>query len=62
MRQDLEAVDRKILNLTRTFHASCKLKTEPGISETIAAVNKRLMEKTSYRFICLDMQVYTFAT
>lgn len=62
MRQDLEAVDRKILNLTRTFHACCKLKAEPGIGETIAAVNKRLIEKTSYRFIRLDMQVYTLPT
>lgn len=58
MRKDKEAVDRKILNLMRTFHACCKLKAEPGIGETTAAVNKCLIEKTSCRFIRLDMQMW----
>lgn len=57
MRQAIDDLDRKILTLTKMFHARCKLKAEPGISETIALVNEHLTKRTSHRLIRLDIQV-----
>lgn len=61
MTQALEALDRKILNLTRTFHACCKMKAEPGSGDTIALVKEHLIKRASCRSIRLDMQVDTLA-
>ncbi|KAI3457695.1 hypothetical protein Pfo_014358 [Paulownia fortunei] len=58
MRQALEALDRKILTLTRTFHACCKMKAEPSCGDTIALVNEHLIKRASCRFIRLDMQMW----
>ncbi|KAL1555438.1 hypothetical protein AAHA92_11176 [Salvia divinorum] len=58
MRQALDALDRKILTLTRTFHSCCKLKAEPGVGETITLVTEHLAKKTSHRFIRLDTQMW----
>ncbi|XP_057792894.1 uncharacterized protein LOC131009519 isoform X2 [Salvia miltiorrhiza] len=58
MRQALEALDRKILTLTRTFHSCCKLKAEPGVGETITLVTEHLAKKTSCRMIRLDTQMW----
>ncbi|XP_042009596.1 uncharacterized protein LOC121758241 [Salvia splendens] len=58
MRQTLEALDRKILTLKRTFHSCCKLKAEPGVGETITLVTEHLAKKTSRRFIRLDTQMW----
>ncbi|XP_042005301.1 uncharacterized protein LOC121754038 isoform X1 [Salvia splendens] len=58
MRQTLEALDRKILTLKRTFHSCCKFKAEPGVGETITLVTEHLAKKTSRRFIRLDTQMW----
>ncbi|KAL6506791.1 hypothetical protein OROHE_022228 [Orobanche hederae] len=58
MRQALDTLDKKILNLTRTSHACCKIKAEPSCADTIALVNKHLMERASFRFIRLEMQMW----
>ncbi|KAK6116318.1 hypothetical protein DH2020_049945 [Rehmannia glutinosa] len=58
VRQALEALDRKILNLTRTFHVCCKMKTEPSCADTVALVNEHLIKRASCRFIRLDMQMW----
>ncbi|XP_041992433.1 uncharacterized protein LOC121743251 [Salvia splendens] len=57
MRLTLEALDKKILTLTRIFHSCCKLKAEPGVGETITMVTEQLAKKTPHRFIRLDTQV-----
>ncbi|CAA3028085.1 Hypothetical predicted protein [Olea europaea subsp. europaea] len=56
MRQALEASERKITNLNKTFHVSCKLKGEPSCGDTIALVNEHLMKRACGRFIRLYMQ------
>ncbi|KAG6417029.1 hypothetical protein SASPL_124470 [Salvia splendens] len=56
-RLTLEALDKKILTLTRIFHSCCKLKAEPGVGETITMVTEQLAKKTPHRFIRLDTQV-----
>ncbi|KAL0444915.1 UNVERIFIED_CONTAM: hypothetical protein Slati_2214200 [Sesamum latifolium] len=61
VRQAVEALDRKILNLKGTFHACCKLKAEQSCDDTIALVNEQLIKTASCRFIRLDMQVDTLA-
>ncbi|KAL6570495.1 hypothetical protein OROGR_000045 [Orobanche gracilis] len=58
MRQALDTLDKMILNLTRTFHACCKIKAEPSCADTIALVNKHLTERASFRFIRLEMQMW----
>ncbi|KAL3646150.1 hypothetical protein CASFOL_011330 [Castilleja foliolosa] len=58
MRQTLDTLNRKVSNLTRTFHTSCKIKSEPSSAETIALVNKHLAKKTSCRLIRLEMQMW----
>ncbi|KAL0400257.1 UNVERIFIED_CONTAM: hypothetical protein Sradi_2369000 [Sesamum radiatum] len=58
MRQAVEALDRKILNLKGTFHACCKLKAQQSCDDTIALVNEQLIKRASCRFIRLDMQMW----
>ncbi|GFQ07108.1 hypothetical protein PHJA_002854900 [Phtheirospermum japonicum] len=58
MRQTLDTLDRKVLNLTRTFHTCCKIKSELSSAETIALVNKHLAKRTSCRLIRLEMQMW----
>ncbi|GER33562.1 nucleoid occlusion protein [Striga asiatica] len=58
MRQTLDTLDRKILNLTKTFQTRCKIKAEPSSADTIALVNKHLTEKASCRLIRLEVQMY----
>ncbi|KAK4437472.1 hypothetical protein Salat_0081100 [Sesamum alatum] len=58
MRQALEALDRKILNLKGTFHACCKLKAERSCDDTITLVNEQLIKRASRRFIRQDMQMW----
>ncbi|XP_051137396.1 uncharacterized protein LOC127255733 isoform X2 [Andrographis paniculata] len=59
MRQELEALNKKILNLTRTFQSCCKMKAEPSTGRTIALVNEHLEQRASCRFIRLDMQMWS---
>ncbi|KZV31364.1 hypothetical protein F511_05468 [Dorcoceras hygrometricum] len=58
MRSALEASERKISNLNRKLHASCKIGTEPGCGDTIALVNEHFMERAYCRFARLDMQMW----
>ncbi|KAL0451229.1 UNVERIFIED_CONTAM: hypothetical protein Slati_1101000 [Sesamum latifolium] len=58
VRQAVEALDRKILNLKGTFHACCKLKAEQSCDDTIALINEQLIKRASCRFIRLDMQMW----
>eukprot|EP00257_Ricinus_communis_P019188 XP_015578103.1 uncharacterized protein LOC8288333 [Ricinus communis] len=57
-KHELEALDRKIMNLSKVFHSYCKMKGEPGCSETIVMLNDHLKKKTSCRFIHEDLQLW----
>lgn len=61
MRQVLEALDGKILHMTRAFHACCKMKAEPSCIDTIALVKDDLTKRASFRLLCQDLQVDTLA-
>ncbi|XP_075521641.1 uncharacterized protein LOC142554907 isoform X2 [Primulina tabacum] len=58
MRSVLEALERKISNLNRNFHASCKIRTEPGCGDTIALVNEHFTKRAYCRFARQDMQMW----
>ncbi|XP_073065242.1 uncharacterized protein [Primulina eburnea] len=58
MRSVLEALERKISNLNRNFHASCKIRTEPGCGDTIALVNEHFTKRAYRRFARQDMQMW----
>ena len=57
MRQEIEASDRKIKNLTKSLQSSCKMKGKPSSTETILLVNDHLNRRTCCRFIRQDLQV-----
>ncbi|KAL3633675.1 hypothetical protein CASFOL_022437 [Castilleja foliolosa] len=58
MRHTLDTLDGKVLNLKRTFHTRCKIKSEPSSAETITLVNKHLAKRTSCRLIRQEMQMW----
>ncbi|KAA8526644.1 hypothetical protein F0562_008153 [Nyssa sinensis] len=58
MRQVLEASDREIVNLTKSFHTSCKMKGEPSCADTVVLVNDHLKKRTCCRFLRLDLQLW----
>ncbi|KAF8409776.1 hypothetical protein HHK36_005855 [Tetracentron sinense] len=58
MREEREALDKKIKNITKSFQASCKMKGEPSSTETIISVNDHLKKRTYCRFIHQDLQIW----
>ncbi|OMO75585.1 hypothetical protein CCACVL1_16128, partial [Corchorus capsularis] len=56
MKYEVESLEKKIKNLTKSFHIHCKLKGEPGSPETIELVNDHLKKKACCRYIRQDMQ------
>lgn len=58
MKHEAEALEKKIKNLTKSFHIYCKMKGEPSCSDTIDLVNDHLKKRTCCRFIRQDMQVF----
>ncbi|XP_073142523.1 uncharacterized protein [Henckelia pumila] len=60
MRTVLEASEKKISNLKKNFHASCKIRTEPGCGDTIALVNEHFTKRAYCRFVRQDMQMWVF--
>ncbi|XP_057461184.1 uncharacterized protein LOC130751607 isoform X2 [Actinidia eriantha] len=58
LRQVLNSSERKITSLTKSLHASCKMKGEPNHVNTILLVNDHLKKKACCRFILLDLQLW----
>ncbi|KAK6286809.1 hypothetical protein POUND7_012988 [Theobroma cacao] len=58
MKHEAEALEKKIKNLTKSFHIYCKMKGEPSCSDTIDLVNDHLKKRTCCRFIRQDMQLW----
>ncbi|CAK9167178.1 unnamed protein product [Ilex paraguariensis] len=58
----LEVSDRKIINLIKAFHSSCKIKGEPNCAATISLVNDHLMKRACCRSIRLDLQLWAVDT
>ncbi|RVW46202.1 hypothetical protein CK203_086670 [Vitis vinifera] len=58
MRQEIEASDRKIKNLTKSLQSSCKTKGKPSCAETILLVTDHLNRRTCCRFIRQDLQFW----
>lgn len=56
MKREVEALEKKIKNLTKSFHIYCKIKGEQSSSGTIELVNDHLKKRTCCRFICQDIQ------
>ncbi|KAJ4831108.1 hypothetical protein Tsubulata_027031 [Turnera subulata] len=58
MGHEVEALEREIKSLAKSFHSYCKLKGEPCSSETIVLVNDHLKKRTSCRFIHEHLQLW----
>ncbi|KAJ0801493.1 hypothetical protein HanPI659440_Chr03g0117861 [Helianthus annuus] len=58
MRQAEEEIDKKISNLTKSFHLMCKMKGEPNTADTIAFANNHLMKKAHCQIIRKEMQLW----
>ncbi|KAF2288995.1 hypothetical protein GH714_023589 [Hevea brasiliensis] len=58
MKHECEALDRKIKNLTKSFHNYLKMKGEKSCSETIVLLNDHLKKKTSCRLVHEDLQLW----
>ncbi|GLT51131.1 hypothetical protein SLA2020_245610 [Shorea laevis] len=58
MKHEVEAFERKIKNLTNSFHNYCKLKGEPNSADIIILLNEQLKKRTCHRFVCQDMQLW----
>ncbi|KAL7185988.1 hypothetical protein ACSBR2_027858 [Camellia fascicularis] len=61
LRLVLEASERKVISLTKSFHTSCKMKGEPSCGDTMLLVNDHLKKKACCRFIRLDLQSWEVA-
>lgn len=57
LKQDLEDSERRIRNLTKSFHMYFEMKGEPDSANTIVLVNKHLSRRTCCRFLRSDLQV-----
>ncbi|PPD94659.1 hypothetical protein GOBAR_DD08308 [Gossypium barbadense] len=57
MKREVEALEKKIKNLTKSFHIYCKINGEQSSSGTIELVNDHLKKRTCCRFIRQDIQV-----
>ncbi|XP_022758880.1 uncharacterized protein LOC111305523 isoform X2 [Durio zibethinus] len=58
MKHEDEALEKKIKNLTKSFHVYCKIKGELSCSDTIELVNDHLKKRTCCRFIRQDIQLW----
>ncbi|TYI55782.1 hypothetical protein E1A91_D11G164700v1 [Gossypium mustelinum] len=58
MKREVEALEQKIKNLTKSFHIYCKIKGEQSSSGTIELVNDHLKKRTCCRFIRQDIQLW----
>ncbi|XP_021665516.2 uncharacterized protein LOC110653957 isoform X7 [Hevea brasiliensis] len=58
MKHECEALDRKIKNLTKSFHNYLKMKGEKSCSETIVLLNDHLKKKTSCRLVHEELQLW----
>uniref|UniRef100_A0A2N9EIX7 Knl1 C-terminal RWD domain-containing protein n=1 Tax=Fagus sylvatica TaxID=28930 RepID=A0A2N9EIX7_FAGSY len=58
MRQELEALDRKIKSLSKCFHSNCRMKGEPSCGDTISLVDDHLKKRMYCRFIRQDLQLW----
>ncbi|XVF21190.1 hypothetical protein REPUB_Repub12eG0069100 [Reevesia pubescens] len=58
MKHEAEALEKKIKNLTKSFHIYCKINGEMSCSDTIALINDHLKKRTCCRFIRHDIQLW----
>ncbi|GJY77507.1 hypothetical protein Tco_0482623 [Tanacetum coccineum] len=59
MEQTVDHIDRRIANLTKSFHKSCKMKGEPSAHDTIAFVNNYVKKRACCQNIRKDLQLWT---
>ncbi|XP_076891313.1 uncharacterized protein LOC143542656 [Bidens hawaiensis] len=57
--QESEDINRRISNLTKSLHISCKIKGELNPADTIAFANNHLLKKARCQIIRKDMQLWT---
>ncbi|KAI3828128.1 hypothetical protein L1987_02225 [Smallanthus sonchifolius] len=58
MTQAIKDTNRKISNLAKSFHISCKMKGEPNTADTIAYANTHLMKRAHCQIIRKDLQIW----
>ncbi|XP_039010363.1 uncharacterized protein LOC120139098 [Hibiscus syriacus] len=58
MKRELEALEKKIKNWTKSFQICCKIKGEQSSSGTIKLVNDHLKKRTCCRFIRQGIQLW----
>ncbi|KAI7728399.1 hypothetical protein M8C21_014143 [Ambrosia artemisiifolia] len=58
MTQAIKDTDKRISNLTKSFHISCKMKGEPNIADTVAYANTYLMKRAHCQIIRKDLQLW----
>ncbi|PWA54405.1 hypothetical protein CTI12_AA434210 [Artemisia annua] len=59
MEQTVDHIDRRIANLTKSFHKSCKMKGEPSTHDTIAFVNDYVKKRACCHIVRKDLQHWT---
>lgn len=60
MRHEFEGVERKIKDLTKSFHSNFKMEGEPSCSGAIFLLNDHLKKRALCRLIREDLQVSLF--
>ncbi|KAK8669392.1 hypothetical protein V6N13_106823 [Hibiscus sabdariffa] len=58
MKNEVEALENKIKNLTKSFHTCCKIRGEQSSSGTIELVNDHLKKRTCCRLIRQGIQLW----
>ncbi|XP_010048333.2 uncharacterized protein LOC104437134 [Eucalyptus grandis] len=58
MKQEIEILEKKIENLTKSLNRFCKMKGELDCVETIGLINNFMKKRMCCRFVRLDMQLW----
>ncbi|GMI66299.1 hypothetical protein HRI_000299200 [Hibiscus trionum] len=58
MKHEVEALEKKIKNLTKSFHIYCEIKGEQSSSGTMELVNDHLKKRTCCRFVRQGIQLW----
>lgn len=58
MKQEIEILEKKIENMTKSLNRFCKMKGELDCVETIGLINNFMKKRMCSRFVRLDLQVF----
>ncbi|XP_021999982.1 uncharacterized protein LOC110897533 isoform X3 [Helianthus annuus] len=58
MTQAIKDTDRRISDLTKSFHISCKMKGEPNTADTIAYANTHFVKRAHCQILRKDLQLW----